>query len=486
MHVRWSRLISAQNAGTDCTVNVLGGNKKFWGNTYTYDAWGNLVNKAKIGTACAGENLSLTADAHNWIHATGGSDYLYDAAGNMTFNATPPTQNYTYDQENRLTGAAGYAYTYDGDGNRVRKSNSSTGTLYWYMTPGIVGESDLSGNLTDEYIFFGGERVARKSTNGVFYYFSDHLKTASVITDASGNIKSESDFYPWGGELQFVANDSNHYKFTGKERDSETQLDYFGARYYSNGLGRWVSADWATKATAVPYAEFADPQSLNLYGFVGGNPASKADRDGHECNTCQKAWNWLTSNHSATASTPNYAISQSTAKSGPLTVTAGVGTAQASASASYGKNTSVSASVSAAAASATINEGTHSTTQISALSVDAHASAGVSTGGKTGTGISISAGANANVLAASQTETVKIGPVTISGSATGNVGVGANASLAAGTNGVSASAGLTPGYGGGLAVSVTWGGLSASGGASGKGTIDTIKTTINKPEIKAQ
>ena len=404
----------------------------------------------------------------------------------MTFNATPPTQNYTYDQENRLTGAAGYAYTYDGDGNRVRKSNSSTGTLYWYMTPGIVGESDLSGNLTDEYIFFGGERVARKSTNGVFYYFSDHLKTASVITDASGNIKSESDFYPWGGELQFVANDSNHYKFTGKERDSETQLDYFGARYYSNGLGRWVSADWATKATAVPYAEFADPQSLNLYGFVGGNPASKADRDGHECNTCQKAWNWLTSNHSATASTPNYAISQSTAKSGPLTVTAGVGTAQASASASYGKNTSVSASVSAAAASATINEGTHSTTQISALSVDAHASAGVSTGGKTGTGISISAGANANVLAASQTETVKIGPVTISGSATGNVGVGANASLAAGTNGVSASAGLTPGYGGGLAVSVTWGGLSASGGASGKGTIDTIKTTINKPEIKAQ
>jgi uncharacterized protein RhaS with RHS repeats len=110
----------------------------------------------------------------------------------------------------------------------VRKSNASTGTLYWYMTPGIVGEGDLSGNLTDEYIFFDGERVARKSTNGVFYYFSDHLKTASVITDASGNIKSESDFYPWGGELQFIANDSNHYKFTGKERDSETQLDYFG------------------------------------------------------------------------------------------------------------------------------------------------------------------------------------------------------------------------------------------------------------------
>jgi hypothetical protein len=44
------------------------------------------------------------------------SGYSYHAAGNMTFNATPPTQTYTYDQENRLTGAAGYAYTYDGDG----------------------------------------------------------------------------------------------------------------------------------------------------------------------------------------------------------------------------------------------------------------------------------------------------------------------------------------------------------------------------------
>ena len=256
--------------------------QKFWGNTYTYDAWGNLLNKTKIGTACAGESLSLTADVRNWIHATGGSDYLYDAAGNMTFNATPPTQNYTYDQENRLTGAAGYAYTYDGDGNRVRKSNSgSTGTLYWYMTPGIVGESDLSGNLTDEYVFFDGERVARKSANGVFYYFSDHLKTASVITDASGNIKSESDFYPWGGELQFVANDSNHYKFTGKERDGETQLDYFGARYYSNGLGRWVSADWSATPIPVPYADFHDPQSLNLYGYVRNAPTVKVDADGH-------------------------------------------------------------------------------------------------------------------------------------------------------------------------------------------------------------
>jgi RHS repeat-associated protein len=281
-----NRLSSAQNAGTDCSVLVLQGKTKFWGNSYVYDAWGNLLTKTV--TKCGAESLSATADAHNWIHASG-TDYQYDAAGNMTFNATPPVQTYTYDQENRLTGAAGYTYTYDGDGNRVRKSNgnlAANGTLYWEMTPGVVAETDLAGATKSEYVFFDGERVARRDgptgAGGVFYYFSDHLKTASVITDSAGVIKAESDYYPWGGELQFVNNDPNDYKFTGKKNDLETGLYYFGARYYSNGLGRWVSADWSATPVPVPYADFGDPQTLNLYQFVGGNPASKVDLDGHD------------------------------------------------------------------------------------------------------------------------------------------------------------------------------------------------------------
>jgi hypothetical protein len=90
----------------------------------------------------------------------------------------------------------------------VRKSNgnlAANGTLYWYMTPGVVAESDLAGTLKSEYVFFDGERAARRDgatgTGGVFYYFSDQLKTASVITDSAGVIKAESDYYPWGGEL---------------------------------------------------------------------------------------------------------------------------------------------------------------------------------------------------------------------------------------------------------------------------------------------
>ena len=104
---------------------------------------------------------------------------------------------------------------------------------------------------------------------------------SGVVTDASGTVLDESDYYPWGGELQFTNNLDNHYKFTDKERDTETGLDYFGARYYSNGLGRFITPDWAAKPTSVPYAEFGDPQSLNLYSYVRNNPIGRVDPDGH-------------------------------------------------------------------------------------------------------------------------------------------------------------------------------------------------------------
>ncbi len=71
-------------------------------------------------------------------------------------------------------------------------------------------------------------------------------------------------------------------RYTGKERDSESGLDYFGARYYSSNMGRWMSPDWADKPEAVPYSSLDNPQSLNLYGYVLNNPLSRVDADGHE------------------------------------------------------------------------------------------------------------------------------------------------------------------------------------------------------------
>jgi RHS repeat-associated protein len=278
-----NRLTSAQNAGTDCTQAALNGGTKFWGNSYVYDPWGNLLQKIptknppQSPAPCKSENLSVTALANNQL-----SGYGYDAAGNMTHDATTGN-NYSYDAENRITGSGGFTYTYDADGNRVEKSNGGTGTIYWYMSPGIVAESDLTGSLTSEYVFFNGERVARKDfpSNTVSYYFSDHLKTASVITDSAGNIKEDEDYFPYGGEVKFVDNDPNHYKFTGKERDMETGLDYFGARYYGNALGRFMTPDWSPSPAAIPYADLIDPQTLNQYSYVRNVPTSRADPDGH-------------------------------------------------------------------------------------------------------------------------------------------------------------------------------------------------------------
>jgi hypothetical protein len=191
----------------DCSVVIVNGKMKVWGNNYAYDEWGNLNQKTV--TKCGAENLSVVSLTNNQV-----TGYGYDAAGNMTNDPTDFVTS-VYDQENHISVATknsvATTYVYDADGNRVHKSNGTSGTLYWYMAPGIVAESDLSGNPTSEYVFFNGERVARKDfpSGAVSYYFSDHLKTASVITDAAGHINAESDYYPWGGELQFVNNDGH-------------------------------------------------------------------------------------------------------------------------------------------------------------------------------------------------------------------------------------------------------------------------------------
>jgi RHS repeat-associated protein len=68
---------------------------------------------------------------------------------------------------------------------------------------------------------------------------------------------------------------------TSKERDAESGLDYFGARYFSSAQGRFTSPDWSAKPQPVPYADLSDPQTLNLYGYVRNNPLARTDPDGH-------------------------------------------------------------------------------------------------------------------------------------------------------------------------------------------------------------
>ena len=73
---------------------------------------------------------------------------------------------------------------------------------------------------------------------------------------------------------------------TGKERDTESGNDYFGARYYASSMGRMMSPDYSDEddgPQAIPYYNPSNPQSLNLYSYVHNNPLTGVDPDGHDC-----------------------------------------------------------------------------------------------------------------------------------------------------------------------------------------------------------
>jgi RHS repeat-associated protein len=261
-----NRIATAQTqatSGTHC-----------WGETFGYDVWGNLLTIGAITpqyNGCVQESLSVTATTKNQI-----SGHTYDAAGNLT--TAPGMGSYTYDAENRMTATVGVTYTYDGDGRRVQKSN---GKLYWYGMSGLDAllETDLAGNNPTEYVFFGGKRAARRDSSGsVFYYFANHLGSANVVTNSAGTIVEESDYYPFGGERVVVNTDPNPYKFTGKERDAESNLDLLGARYYSSGSSRFTGPDPILQSEL----RLSNPQGWNAYAYTLNNPLIYVDLDGEE------------------------------------------------------------------------------------------------------------------------------------------------------------------------------------------------------------
>jgi RHS repeat-associated protein len=249
-----------------------------WGETFTIDPWGNLTNRSQVTNKSNYEPLSASASTKNQL-----SGFNYDAAGNMTQNGSSA---YTYDAENRLINTAGWTYVYDGNGQRAEKTNGSTGTLYWRNLGGeTLDESDLSGNPQEEYVYFNSQRVARRdvSANAVHYYFSDHLGSHGVVENATGSsCEQDIDYYPYGGvEQDHCGNPPQNYKFTAKERDSESGLDYFGARHYASALSRFTSPD----KFKLTIKRVLDPQGWNSYQYTRNTPSVLVDPDGNE-------WTW--------------------------------------------------------------------------------------------------------------------------------------------------------------------------------------------------
>ena len=170
---------------------------------------------------------------------------------------------YEWDEHDRLVrtaeGVAVVGYMYCEDGNRTNKYSTAGETLYFsnlwtWHDGGSIG----IGGQTTKNIYLGTERIVSKLNRGdgldtyseeyhkTYYWHSDHLGSAHFITDYQGNEYQRIEYTPYGEEWIELKSDSGDqylpYKFTGKERDEETGLYYYGARYldpvYSGGLAQ--------------------------------------------------------------------------------------------------------------------------------------------------------------------------------------------------------------------------------------------------------
>jgi RHS repeat-associated protein len=152
----------------------------------------------------------------------------------------------------------------------VKKTSGGTTTVFVY---------DAQGQLAAEYSSGAGSGAGRN------YLTVDHLGSTRLITDGTGAVLERHDYRPFGDEVTFGTGSvragiagygvdlTTRLKFTGKERDVESGLDYFGARYLSSAQGRFTSTDPG------PFI-WGDPQTLDRYSYTRDNPLKFVDPTG--------------------------------------------------------------------------------------------------------------------------------------------------------------------------------------------------------------
>jgi RHS repeat-associated protein len=268
---QWTQTFTYDSVNRLATASDTGG----WYRAFNYDQYGNMWVSENTAT---GVPLSPTTPEANVFTNNQISGSSYDAAGNQqAINGN----NAAYDAENRLVsvsetpafGGATATFAYDAVGRRVEKTLPSGTTVYVY---------DVAGKLAAEYT-----TSTQSSACSTCYLTRDHLGSVRLVTDNSGGVIGRHDYLPFGEEVPAntagrngswgAQTDSVEPKFTGQTRDSETGLDYFGARYYNPALGRFVSPD--PKAASL---RLSNPQTFNRYAYALNNPLGFVDPDGRE------------------------------------------------------------------------------------------------------------------------------------------------------------------------------------------------------------
>jgi RHS repeat-associated protein len=240
--------------------------------TYAYDRFGNRWQQN-------GTNSMILTFSGNNNHMDG---YSYDAAGNLLSDLN---HSYTYDSENRLTlvdSGTTATYVYDANGRRIRKTKSGGTADFLYDLAGHeIAEVGSTGGWNRGEVYVADRHIATYSggiSGSTTFNLADWLGTERARATAAGVLYETCTGLPFGDGLTCTAGDPSPMHFTGKERDSESGLDSFGARYNSSAYGRFMSPD----AKIAGLKHLLNPQKLNRYAYTLNNPLRYVDLDGME------------------------------------------------------------------------------------------------------------------------------------------------------------------------------------------------------------
>ncbi len=207
------------------------------------------------------------------------STLTYDTNGNLIQDSK---FYYEYNNFNQLkkvrngnaTGTIIEDYLYDHNGNRILKRASNETTFY--ISDNFVRVSNTTGIFDTVYYYDKQSLIARKDPDGSkFYYHPDHLGSTTFVTNQSGIVVEETNYYPYGLPIYDA---QSRYLYTGKELDRSTGLEYYGARYYSPELGRFVEPDSIVQT-------LYNPQNLNRYSYTLNSPYRYTDPTGKYADT---------------------------------------------------------------------------------------------------------------------------------------------------------------------------------------------------------
>lgn len=219
-------------------------------------------------------------NALNQLLAQTDHHYRYDANGCLLEETKNQEQVlYRYDALDRLievqTPQNKITYTYDSFNRRLSKTANGITTHYLYHGQNEIGAM-VEGKITELRILGNGRgaevgaAVALELQGELFIPVNDSFGNIVALMDSSGNLV-ESYRYTAFGEIQVFSKKviNNPWRYSSKRFDPETGFYYFGQRYYSPEIGRWITPD---------PAGFAD--GPNLYAYVHNRPLHYIDPDG--------------------------------------------------------------------------------------------------------------------------------------------------------------------------------------------------------------